>query len=281
MALDPGVLVLVLLAALCHASWNALVKASEDKLVLQTYVICAPAAPALLAAVLLPPMAAAAWPYLIASVLIHNVYFALLLGSYRHGDLSQVYPISRGAAPALVALGAWVWAGEALSALEVAGVLVVSGGIASLAWRRQRGEAEAKAVTFALLNGFAIAAYSISDGMGARLSGSAPTYIAWLLGLDGWPILATALWLRRDRLKAAFGAQLKPGLTGSLLANVAYTIVIWALSLGPMAHIVALRETSVLLAAAIGTLLFKEPFGRTRIAATAVVAAGAVLLQLG
>jgi drug/metabolite transporter (DMT)-like permease len=282
MALDPGVLVLVLLAALGHASWNALAKAGGDQLVFMTYQICLPVVPAFILALLLPPMAASAWPYLIVSAVVHNVYFALLIGAYRHGDLSQVYPISRGSAPALVALGAWALAGEALSAAELLGVFIVSGGIISLAWRRGlRHDGETKAVVFALLNGFAIATYTIADGLGVRESGAAFTYIAWLFALDGFPLAAMAWWQRRGRLKAAFAAQLKPGIAGAVIASGAYAIVIWALSLGPMAHIVALRETSVLLAAAIGALVLGEPFGRYRIVAAAVVAAGAIVLQIG
>ena len=282
MALDPGVLVLVLLAAFGHASWNALAKAGDDKLVFMAYQICLPVVPAFMAVLLLPPMAAGAWPYLIVSVVVHNVYFALLIGAYRHGDLSQVYPISRGSAPALVALGAWALAGEALNAGELLGVFIVSSGIISLAWRRgRRHDGETKAVVFALLNGLAIATYTVADGLGVRESGAAFTYIAWLFALDGFPLAAAAWWQRRGRLKVAFAAQLKPGIAGAVIASLSYAIVIWALSQGPMAHVVALRETSVLLAAAIGTLVLGERFGRYRIVAAAVIATGAIVMQIG
>ncbi len=305
MALDPLVLVLVLVAAIFHASWNALVKAGDDKLVMQTYVILVPTAPALIALVFLPAMDSAAWPYLAVSTLLHFLYYALLIGTYRHGDLSQVYPISRGSAPVLVAIGAWVFAGEVLSPMETLGVLVVSGGIVSLAWRRRppgtprdapldarrgapregsrlgpRGD-EAKAITLALLNGLTIAGYALADGLGVRASGQTFTYIAWLFVLSGLPLLAFTCWRRRGRVRAAFAPRLRRGLLGGTLAGLAYTTVIWAMSLGPLAHIVALRETSVLIAAAIGTLVLAEPFGRHRIVASAVVAAGAILLQVG
>ena len=297
MALDPLVLVLVLVAALCHASWNALVKAGDDKLVMQTYVILVPTAPALIALFLLPAMDSAAWPYLALSTLLHFFYYAILIGAYRHGDLSQVYPISRGSAPVLVAIGAWVFAREVLSPLETLGVLVVSGGIVSLAWRRRPLDAppgaprdrsrlgprggEAKAITLALLNGLTIAGYALADGLGVRASGQTFTYIAWLFVLSGLPLLAFTCWRRRGRVRAAFAPCLRRGLLGGTLAGLAYTTVIWAMSLGPLAHIVALRETSVVIAAAIGTLVLAEPFGRHRIVASAVVAAGAVLLQIG
>ncbi len=282
MTLDIGVFCLVLLAAVLHATWNALVKAGGDRLVTIALVMITAGVPALLALPFLPFPAAAAWPYLIASVAIHLVYFLALVYAYEHGDLSQVYPIARGTAPMLVALGAWLLAGEALSPYEVTGVLVVSAGIISLAWRRGvRPPQEAKAIGFALLTALTIGTYSVSDGLGVRAAGNAFSYIAWLFFISGIPIFLIALWRRRGRVRAVFGPALRPGIGGGIVAGTAYGFVIWAMSVAPMAHIVALRETSVLIAAAIGTLVLKEPFGRHRIAAAAVIASGAVLLNAG
>ncbi len=282
MALDIGVFFLVLLAAVLHATWNALVKAGTDRLVTIAIVMVTASVPALFALPFLPFPAAAAWPYLIASVAIHLVYFLALVYAYEHGDLSQVYPIARGTAPMLVALGAWLLAGEALSPYEIAGVLVVSAGIISLAWRRGiRPPQETKAIGFALLTALTIGTYSVSDGLGVRAAGNAFSYIAWLFFVSGIPIFLIALWRRRGRLRAAFGPALGPGIGGGLVAGTAYGFVIWAMSVAPMAHIVALRETSVLIAAGIGTLVLKEPFGKHRIAAAAVIASGAALLNAG
>lgn len=292
MTLDTGVLLLVLLAAVLHASWNALVKAGEDKLVMQTLVISVHGFLAMPLLVFLPLPDPASWPYLAASALIHFVYYAGVIGAYRHGDLSQVYPIARGSAPALVALGAWVVAGEGLSAWELLGVFTVSLGIISLTGlpgRRSRnregqgedGAREAKAIAFALLTGATIASYSLIDGLGVRESGSALSYILWLFALEAIPLTAFAVWRRRGRVVEAFRPHLKAGTIGSLLSGLAYGIVIWAMSVAPMAHVVALRETSVLIAALIGTRLLSEPFGRRRIAAAGVVAAGAILLETG
>ncbi len=289
MVLDAGVLSLVLLAAVLHASWNALVKAGEDKLVMQTLVICVHGYLAMPLLFFLPLPDPASWPYLGLSALIHFVYYAGVIGAYRHGDLSQVYPIARGSAPALVALGAWVLAGEALSAAELLGVFTVSLGIVSLTGlpRQLRGQGgqgdgrEAKAIGFALLTGATIASYTLADGLGVRESGHALSYILWLFALEAVPLTAFTLWRRRGRVVAAFKPHLKAGVIGSLLSGLAYGIVIWAMSVAPMAHVVALRETSVLIAAIIGTRLLREPFGRKRIAAAAVVAAGAILLETG
>ncbi len=283
MTLEPGLLSLVLFSAVLHATWNAVIKAGEDRLVITTLVMMVPGFPALVALFFLPAIAPEAWPFVVASALIHYAYYAGLIAAYRHGDLSLVYPIARGAAPALVAVGAWILVDEALSAAELIGVLIVSAGIMSLASRRRAGahDGEVKAIGFALLTALSVALFLLADGMGVRRSGFALSYICWLFVLEGFPLLAFTLWARRGRIKAAFGPHLKHGAFGGVINGVSYGIAIWAMGVGPMAHIVAVRETSVLIGAMIGTLVLKEPFGRTRIAAAAAVACGAVLLNVG
>ncbi|MFQ5466866.1 MAG: EamA family transporter [Kiloniellaceae bacterium] len=283
MAVDPGVLGLVLLAAILHATWNAMVKAGGDRLVMIALVIGASVPVSATAMFVLPMLAPAAMPFLFLSSVIHYAYFGVLIWSYRYGDLSQVYPIARGAAPALVAVGAWLIAGESLKGAETAGVAIVSAGIMSLAWHRRSTarQGETAAIALALLNALLIGLYLVVDGLGGRRAGDPFTYIVWLFALQPLPLLAFALWRRRGRIRAAFAPHLKAGVLGGAIAAISYGIAIWALSVAPMAHIVAVRETSVLFAAAIGTLLLKEPFGRRRIAASAVVAGGAVLLNLG
>ena len=280
-------ILLVLLAAVLHASWNALVKAGGDKLVMQTLVISVNGFLAMPLLFFLPLPAPESWPYLAVSAVIHFLYYAGVIGGYRHGDLSQVYPIARGSAPALVALGAWVLAGETLSPLELLGVFTVSLGIISLTGLPavlRRGESlggEARVIVIALLTGLCIASYTLADGLGVRHAGNALSYILWLYALEAVPLTAFTLWRRRGRIVESFRPHLVTGSIGSLLAGLAYGIVIWAMSVGPMAHVVALRETSVLVAAVIGSRLLSEPFGRRRIAAAAVIAAGAVLLEAG
>lgn len=230
---------------------------------------------------LLPLPAAASWPFLIASVLLHQAYFTTLLLAYRFGDLSQVYPIARGAAPLLVALAAWLIAGEALSAAQVTGLVIVSGGLISLAWRGRADPPVAPgAVGFALLTSVSIGLYSICDGLGVRRAGDELAYIAWLFVLSGVPILAFTCWRRRGRLIVLLRDHGKVGLGAGQVTALAYGLVIWALGQAPMALVVTLRETGVIFAAAIGALVLKEPFGPRRIAAAAVIVAGAALLHL-
>jgi len=287
MVLSPLVFVLVLFAALGHASWNALVKSGRDPLVTQTYVIGVPGLLCGLALFFVPLPDPASWIFIALSALIHQAYYFLLLTAYRHGDLSQVYPIARGAAPALVAVSAWVLVGEALTTSQSVGLAVVCLGIVSfsralpLPGRKTiRRDGELKGIFFALLTAATIATYSVIDGLGVRVSGSALGYIAWLFFFEAVPLVAVALWARRGRLRAAFGVQMKRGIAGGIIAGLAYGIVIWAMGVAPLAHVVALRETSVIIAALMGTRLLAEPFGASRLAAAIMVVAGTALLHL-
>ncbi len=278
MTLESGVAVAVLLAGALHAGWNTLVKTGGDRTATFVLIMLGAGLAWLPVGLVVGLPDPASWPYLGISVVVHLFYSAALLAAYRHGDLSQVYPIARGSAPALVAVGAWVVAGEHLNAMEVAGVAVVSAGILSLAWRR--GPMHDRLGTiFALLAGITICIYIVSDGMGVRRSGDPLAYLSWLFVAQAMALTPFGLWLRRRQLREAWRTSWVSGLCGGVIASISYGIAVWAMSLGPMAHVTALRETSVLIAALIGTRLLGEPFGRRRVVAAAAVASGAVILQ--
>ena len=284
MALDPIVLTLVLLAAVAHAGWNALVKASGERGAIFCVLLLTGGAFGLMAIAVLPLPAPEAWFYLFLSAIVHYGYYGFLLLAYRYGDLSHVYPLARGSAPLMVAGGAWIMAGEALGTMGIAGLVLASGGIMSLAFENgvPRNHA-AKAVFFAIGTGMLIAAYTVVDGLGVRASGAPISYIAWLNVMEAVPI---SLWLlaRRPLAFAGLtGRSWRQGIFGGVMAMMAYGLVIYALSLGAMAHVSALRETSVLFAALIGTLILRESAvspGR-RIVAAALVSIGIVTLQVG
>lgn len=281
MRLDPGVVALVLLAALLHACWNAVVKSDSDRLVSMGLVMLAGALLGLAVVPFVPFPDPVAWPYLAASVLIHNFYYFFLLKAYRWGDLSHVYPISRGLGPLLVALASGRLIGEHLAPHEIGGVVLVSCGIASLAFGHglPRGK-EWRPVIYAVLTGVTISAYTIADGLGARHAGNALSYIAWLNVVEGPWVFLLAVALRRGGIVLYLRRSWWRGFAGGIVATCAYGIAIWALSLGAMAHVAALRETSVIFAAAIGAILLREGFGYRRIVAAAIVAAGLVLMNL-
>ena len=281
MALQFDLAVLVLLAAFAHAAWNALLKSSGDRLLTFTVLRAVALVGGAAVAVFVPVPAPAAWPYLIASALIHNAYYILLLYAYRHGDLSLVYPIARGGAPFLVAILAALVAGEVPGAGGAAGIALVSAGILGLAFAHgvPKG-ANATAIGLAVGTAISIAAYTISDGMGARRAEGALGYAAWLYICDGLPFLLYMGLTRGADAIAYTRRDWRRGLAGGVLMMGTYALVLYAFTQGAMATVAALRETSVLFAAVIGAVILKEPLGVRRMMAAAVIVAGIVLLQL-
>jgi drug/metabolite transporter (DMT)-like permease len=281
MTLGAGALALVLVAAVIHAIWNALVKSSEDAWLASSVlfgtgsVLCALCLP------FAPVPARESWPWLAAGVVLHNGYMVFLMLAYRAGDLSHVYPLARGSAPLLVAAASGRVAGEFLPVQAFVGVGLVSLGIGALAF--DRGLARpggGRAVVYALTTGCWIASYTLVDGMGVRRGGTTLGYILWLQALEALPFVVGTVLLRGRALLDYARRSGGRSAVGGALAAIGYALVLWAYSLGALAPIAALRETSTILAAWIGTSLLGEPFGARRIVASVLVAAGIVALNL-
>ncbi|MFI0774699.1 EamA family transporter [Streptomyces sp. NPDC021212] len=295
--MTPLVAAAVLLAALTHASWNAIAHGIRDQLLSFTLVGGGGALCGVGLAVFSPLPAAGAWPYLIGSVVIHLVYYVLLMRSFHLGDFGQMYPIARGTAPLVVTVLAAVFAAETPDAWQAAGIAVASSGLLGVALWGARGARTAEgaptadsahaagsggphglALAAAVATGLSIAAYTVVDGLGVRASGTPLGYIAWLMILQGFVIPAYALATRRR----ALAAQLRPvalrGLLGGFLSVCAYGLVLWAQTRAALAPVAALRESSIIVGAAIGTLFFKERFGAPRIAAAGLMVAGIGLM---
>ncbi len=277
---DPSVAGLVLLAALMHASWNAVVKSDPDRLASFGLVMLAGCIFGVVMAPFVPMPAPEAWPYLIASVLIHVFYYVFLLRAYAHGDLSLVYPIARGLGPTLVAVMSGTVVGEFLNFRESVGVLLVSLGIAGLAFGRGIPNfSERRAILLAVCTGVTIAAYTVVDGLGARHSGNALSYIVWLNLLEGPWVFVFAMWRRGPAIFDYIRVYWWRGTAGGIVATIGYGIAIWAASLGAIAHVSALRETSVLFASLMGTFLLGERFGMLRVASAFVLVAGLLAMN--
>src|SRR5882724_1187939 len=184
--MTPAVISLVLCAALLHATWNAVLRSSADRLWSITMMTIASSIAAFPATLVLALPTAASWPYIVISAALHAGYNLFLVLAYREGELGQVYPIARGSSPLLITLGAALFAGEQLSLLALSGVALVSLGIVSLA--RGKGSARPMSLATALTTGCFIACYTVTDGIGARLAGNPQAYSAWLFLLDGLPL---------------------------------------------------------------------------------------------
>ena len=213
--------------------------------------------------------------------MVHNLYYVFLLISYKLGDLSEVYPIARGSSPLLVALGAMVVAGEVPTVVGFGGIALVSVGIVSLTFARGKPtRAGMKPLLAAFCTGVLISSYTVLDGLGMRAGASPWPYIVWLNFLEGIPFGLYVLARRRTDVAPFLRASWKPALAGGCLTTIAYGIALFALTQGGMAHVSALRETSVLFAAVIGSLILKEGFGAARIISALIITAGIVVLQI-
>ncbi len=275
--MSPLVAGLVLASAAMHASWNALLKGGSDRLRSVTVMAVTTSVIAGLGALFLPRPRMASWGCIALSAALHVVYNLLLVASYKHGDLGVSYPIARGSSPLLVAVGAMAIAREKLELLSMTGVVFISMGIVGLAFENRKGLA-ARALIPALLTGATIAAYTLADGLGARLSGHSQAYAAWLFVSYGPAMLLILILWRRHADHFRLDAEAARSALGGIVSMLAYAIVIWAASVSPMGPVSALRETGVVFAALIGRVFLDETLGPRRLAACTVVALGAACL---
>lgn len=270
----------VLLAAGLHAVWNALVKGGEDKAAGMVAVVIGQG----IAGALALPFAAMpgpeSWRLLGASVLLHLGYQVFLVKAYRIGDLTQVYPIARGISPLLVAAGSMAVFGARFSGAELVAILLISIGIGSISLvRRADGMFQRRAAVFAVLTGCFIAAYSIVDGHGARLAGTAVGFYGWTAVLNAAGFTAFAAVARPGLVRRALGLRTSL-LVGGGASFAAYVIVVWAFTQAPIALVTALRETSIIFALVIGVVVLREPLNLAKVMSTALTVSGAVLLRL-
>ncbi len=272
---------MVLGAALLHAAWNALVKVNADRLAMMATMMASQAVVAVMVVPFVAFPTPEAWPYIWASAGLHTAYYAFLILAYRYGDLSHVYPLARGSAPMIVAFASLLLVGETLSQTATLSVVLIALGIMSLTLSRDRsGVGDPRAILYALGTGVFIAAYTVVDGLGARLAASAHSYIFWLNLIDGIPITVAAVCLRWGNLAGHVKTTWKPGVLAGMISMLAYWIVVWAMTHTPMALVSAVRETSMVFAVLFGVVFLGEKLNLLRFASIAVTLAGAVLLRL-
>lgn len=279
--MDLQVTVVVLIAALLHAVWNAMVKSSADRLVELSALNLAAGLIALPFFLWVGPPGPASLPYILGSMLFHLGYYTFLLGSYARGGLSLVYPIARGASPILVLAASGVVLDEPLSGNQLLAVGFIAISIVSLTFAGGLRALSLRAVANALATGVMIAGYTLTDGAGARLARSPLSYIATLFVLNALPMLLLLPLRRRGVVVERLRAHWKTALLGGALSLAAYGLAIWAMTRGAVALVAALRETSVVIAAIIGAMVLGEPFGRFRIVASVGVTLGILLLRAG
>lgn len=269
---------IVLFAACLHACWNALVKGASDKL-LMTIMACGVAG--LLAAGTLPllaPPARASWGFIAASALLQVIYYTLMANAYRIADLSQTYPLMRGSAPMLVALASPLVMGEHLSPMAWLAMLLISGGILSLIAVRR--PIEMSGVWLALINAVVIAAYTLVDGVGVRISAAPAAYTLWIFLLTALAMVSWALLARRQAFIHYAWNNMPRGAIGGIGTLASYGIALWAMTKAPVALVAGLRESSILFAVLIAVVVLKERLRPGQLVLIVPIAAGAMLLRL-
>jgi len=274
------VILVVLGAAVLHATWNAMAHGAPDRVAGLALFELAAAVIGLVAvlAMGLPP--AGTWGYIIASALLHLAYLGGLLASYQLGQFSQMYPLARGTSPWVVAVVSIVVLNQTLAAMELAGVLLVSAGLIALVFIGRPGRGQVPALFAAIGTGLMIASYTVVDGVAVHKMPVA-TYMGWVFMLQGFAVPLAVLAWRGPRAFDLPRPAILSGLAGGVVSMAAYGLVLWAQTRGTLAAIAALRETSIIFGAIIGALFFHERFGPKRAAAAAVVVAGIVLITTG
>jgi phosphonate utilization associated putative membrane protein len=287
--MDTAVVLVVLCGALLHASWNIVVKGAVDKEVDVALVHFAGAIAALPLVFWLGLPPGPAWPYLLASLCVHVAYYITLAGAYKHGDLSATYPIMRGTAPVLVALGSTFLLAESLSTAAWMGILAVTSGVMMVGLSRPaQALHHHRAVAYALVNAAVICSYTLIDGSGVRVAkmagGEVAAYVVMLFVLDGIPYPLLVAWKRGAQGRPAMWVHVRQrwwiATLGGLASMGSYWIALWAMTRAPVAVVSALRETSVLFGTALSVWILKERFGLQRLAGACVIVAGVVALRL-
>jgi drug/metabolite transporter (DMT)-like permease len=281
--LDPLVFIAVLAAAAMHAGWNAMLKMELDRLRSMLLLTFAMGGFGVMTLALVTWPQAAALPFVIASAVIHSGYKLFLVKAYESGDLSQVYPLARGTAPLLTTVGAFFIVGEVLSPLMLSGIGLVLSGIYVLGMHGGHRSATmgSGAVLFALGTSVFIAAYTIVDGLGVRLSHSPAGYTAAAFVGDTILFSALVLGWRGRRLLSSMSQHWHKGVLAGGLSFSSYLVALWAMTLAPIAAVAALRETSILFALLLGSFWLKESMTPPRVIAATLILAGAVALRYG
>jgi len=299
--IDTSTTLAVLAAALIHAGWNAVIKKGGEPLFESALMHLWLLPPALLLLLWMPAPEPFTLACVLASALVHCVYFHVLARTYRHGDLGITYPILRGSAPALTALGALLLMHEHPSLQGWTGIGLICGGVVGMgllsAWTQARtrlggaaasqgsractaGGSNGRAIGWALCTALTIVAYTLIDSAGVRSAPQAWMYVTWLTIAQALVVSTVVMWRQNARFMVyARSRGLAPVLTG-IASMSGYGIALWAMTRAPVAAVAALRETSILFALIIARVLLGERSSPARWGAASVIVSGVILLRL-
>lgn len=272
-----SIIAIILSAALLHAVWNAIVKTAADRTTTLGLVALGHVIPAAVMVLVLPLPSAESFIYIVLSTIVHFGYFYFLGRAYQHGDLSVVYPIARGIAPALVSVWAWMLLGEVLPAMVWAGIGLIIVGIMLSSWKALTSGVGKLALALSLGTGVCISIYSLIDGVGVRISGNTLSYLAW--GAFFHIFIAGFLGWRKRKVLTQLPINIwVMGLAGGMVSMTAYGLVLYAKNFAPLGAVSALRETSVIFATLIGFFVLKEGNWKRRLGAAVLMVIGIAVI---
>ena len=277
--MSAAIVAIVLSAAAMHALWHALIKSGDDQFLTYSVINVVAMIVAAVGLIFVPAIDPASYGWLVLSIAAHHLYKVLLIQSYRFGDLSRVFPIARGVAPLIVAAAAAVYLGERLHPAQLTGIVLISAGVGMLAFARGADEpATVRDVALAIATGIVTATYTFVDASGARASGHAIAYVCWIYLADGILFPLVAVVRKRRQLGTFLKTHWRNGLAAGILSISSYGAIVWAMSLGAIGAVAALRETSVVFVTLIGAWCLKESVGLARGMSAGVIVLGVVLI---
>ncbi len=274
------ILLAVLGAAFLHAAWNGLVRTGASRVHVMMVLSAVQGGIGLVFALMRPWPGAEVLPWLAASGLVHSAYKCFLTYAYEHGDLSRVYPLARGTAPIIVLVTGGVLLGDDLTGHEVAGILTLGLGILLLASGVFTSGESRRLLPYAFGAAAATAGYSMLDGLGARVAGDPTAFVGWMFVVDGVIFAGVMTTLRGRMAWPGPGRIWAVGSLGAAASYGSYAIVVWAMTLAPIALVAALRETSIVFGVLIGWLVFKERMGATKAVSVGLIALGVIVTRL-
>lgn len=280
--MSVNIIVVVLFAALLHATWNFLVKHSVDAYQGMTSVVLGRVPFGLAVLFLVPSISSSSLVYVVIGAILHTGYQLFLLNSYRFGDLSQVYPMARGGAPLIVASISLLFLGVSYDALELVALIIIGGGIVSLAFAGNKSSTENRytSAILAIITGFFIAGYSLVDGLGAREAGTALGYYGLVTVINAVIYGIVVSRIRPGLVTEVARSNLPTSLLSGGCSYLAYALIVWAFTKAPIALVASLRETSIIFALLFGLLFLKERLSVLKAIAILFTVVGVGLLKL-
>ena len=275
---ESNIFFLILFAATLHAGWNLIIKSFNNsltamgvKLLLQSIIFI----PFIF---FVPFPSGITWLYLIGSVLLHNYYFITLGISYNKGDLSYIYPISRGCSPIFITIFAFIFLQDKISITGLVGILIVSCGLLLLTFKDIKNNINLDVLKLALIISFTISLYTLCDGAGVRSVDNSFSYIVWLFFLDGWLIFAYVYYKNKKDLFSIHLKQFSLIVLASMMSFAAYSIIIWSMKYTKIGYVSSIREASIIIATLFGLFVLKEKMVIIRIISSFIFISGIIII---